>query len=318
MRRVEAVCSVVVLLLLSSVSIPTHSQGAGPDLTPCGSARPAPAQSGTWGVPFCNRTQHDVVVQFHDNDCPADNWSRRGDVYEKRLARGETVTVFLCYAHETGGNPPAGVPVLRIPGGKGVVTTWSVVGDCGDRSDRQHLDTRSFYDRGSYETGIILLQQPEQASHCFGAEAPTAALPPTPPSGTSAASSSPAVAPAPGAAVIAAPAAALAATTPSSAAAAPAAAAAPVPAGGPPSLSAAIEPNSTFTRAVNVFATSAPGGPDYRCHFRLALDFSDGSSWIDQLRVDVHTGAQNAPVLTRRYLKTVTKVELNSQKCDPR
>jgi hypothetical protein len=66
---------------------------------------------------------------------------------------------------------------------------------------------------------------------------------------------------------------------------------------------------------VLVLATSAQDAPDYRCKFRLALAFSDGSSWIDRLQVDVQGGTQNAPVLTRKYGKTVTKVELSSQEC---
>src|ERR1700753_3726734 len=41
-----------------------------------------------------------------------------------------------------------------------------VVGGCGDRSKPLNLDARSFYDRGDYKTGIILLQHPSGASHC--------------------------------------------------------------------------------------------------------------------------------------------------------
>src|SRR5690242_4256327 len=123
MRRVGTVSLAIMgIVALTSVSIPAHSESAE-DLTPCGVSRPEPGQSGAWAVSFCNRTGHDLVVQFHENDCPADNWGRRGDVYEKQVGRGESVTVLLCYAREAqGAHPAPGVPLLRIPGGKGVVT----------------------------------------------------------------------------------------------------------------------------------------------------------------------------------------------------
>jgi hypothetical protein len=309
MRRVEIVCLLVALLALSSVSITAHSQGAAEDLTPCAASHPEPAQSGAWAVAFCNRTGHDLVLQLHDNDCPADNWSRRGNTYEKQLGRGESVTVPLCYAREsqqsTGLAP--GVPMLRLPAGKGVVTTWNIVGDCGDRSDRGHLDGRSFYDRGSYETGIILLQYPSSASHCFGAPASaeaTSTAPTTAPAATPALTSA------------AAPATAVAATPALTSAAAPATAVAP-PTGSPPSLSTTIDTKDQIPRVVHVFATSAPASPAYHCRFRLNLDFSDGLSWVDQAQADVPMGAQNASIYTRKYSKTVTKVALSAQKCAP-
>jgi hypothetical protein len=282
MRHVEAICLPVLLLALSSVSTTAHSQGRAEDLTPCGAPHPEPAQAGAWAVAFCNRTGHDLIVQFHDNDCPADNWSRRGSVYEKQLARGESVTVALCYARESpqsAGLAP-GVPMLRLPGGKGVVTTWNIIGDCGDRSDRQHVDGRSFYDRGSYETGIILLQYPSGASHCLGA-------PDAPPE----------VGPAAG--------------VPSSGTTAPALT------GGPPALSAMIDTKDRIPRVVHVLATSAADSPAYRCKFRLTLDFSDGLSWVDQPQADVPMGAQSASIYTRKYTKTITKVALSAQKCTP-
>jgi len=299
MRRLQTVLGFVVALAASSVSITVHSQAPTEDLSPCGPARAEPAQSGTWAVPFCNRTGHDIVVQFHDNDCPADGWSRRGNVYEKQLARGESVMVPLCYAREAQPTvtPPPGVPQLRLPGGKGVVTTWSVVGDCGDRSDRPRVDARTFYDRGNYETGIILLQHPAATSHCFGAPAAGAAQAPataaqTPPT-TSPAAPSTAAASAPNS------------NTP------------PLASGDPPALAATIDPTNRFSRVVHVLATSAPDAPTYHCKFRLALDFSDGSSWVDRQQVDVHTGDANAPVMTRKYGKTVTKVVVTSPSCAP-
>jgi hypothetical protein len=314
MHRMETVLAVLVLLLLTA-PMPAHSQSANEDLTPCGAARPEPSQSATWGVLFCNRTGHDLVVQFHDNDCPADNGNRRGDVYEKKIARGEAVTVFLCYAHETqrGANPPPGVPLVRIPGGKGVVTTWNVVGDCGDRSDRPHLDARTFYDRGTYETGIILLQYPAGTAHCFGGPAEAAANPGTGPVARSNTVAPPAAPPAPAAA--AAPAA------PASTVSAPPAApslqvAAPTLNGGPPALAATVDPTNRFTRIVQVFATSAPDAPDYRCKVLLAVTFSDGTNWNDKQQIDVRAGTQNALVLTRKYLKTVTQVTMDSPRCE--
>ena len=321
MRRLETVLGIVVALAASSVSITAHSQAPTEDLSPCGSARAEPSQSGTWAVPFCNRTGHDIVVQFHDNDCPADNWSRRGNVYEKQLAQGESVMVPLCYARETqpAATPPPGVPQLRLSGGKGVVTTWSIVGDCGDRSDRPHVDARTFYDRGNYETGIILLQHPAASSHCFGTPAVAAARAPetaaqTGNTNASVAAMTPSRA---ASSVRSAPSATAApATEPASGAAAnfntP-----PLASGGPPALAATIDPTNRFSRVVHVLATSAPDAPTYHCKFRLALDFSDGSSWIDRQQVDVHTGEADAPVMTRKYGKTVTKVVVTSPSCAP-
>jgi len=326
MRRLEIVFCSVAVLAGSSVPISVHGQAASEDLTPCGTAHPEPAQSGTWAVPFCNRTGHDVVVQFHDNDCPADNWSRRGNVYEKQLTRGESVMVPLCYARETlpASNPPPGVPQLRLPGGKGILTTWRIVGDCGDRSDRPHVEARTFYDRGNYETGIILLQYPAGASHCFGAPA-VAAQSPAPgtqspasatqaPNGSGAAHTLPAAAAQTSAGVAAQTSAGAVATAPAAAATAERS---NLPAGGPPALSATIDPANAFSRIVHVFATSAPQAPAYHCKFRLNLDFSDGSSWVDRQQVDVHSGDDNAPVMTRKYGKTVTKVAVASPACTP-
>ncbi len=282
-----------------------------------------------------------MVVQFHDNDCPADNWSRRGNVYEKQLARGESVMVPLCYAHgiQPAANLAPGVPQLRLPTGKGVITTWQIVGDCGDRSDRPHIDARTFYDRGNYDTGIVLLQYPEEASHCFGtpgaaaqspvpaAQSPLAA--PTVPGVAAQGLPGTAAQPAAGSAGqtsagIAGQGAGGAGQTSTGAGAnAPAVAGAPppvrsnLPAGGPPALSATIDPTNAFSRIVHVFATSAPQAPAYHCKFRLNLDFSDGSSWVDRQQVDVQRGDENAPVMTRKYGKTVTRVMVASPSCAP-
>ncbi len=305
MHRMETILAALVLLL-PTAPMPAHSQNANEDLTACGAARPEPSQSATWGVLFCNRTGHDLVLQFRDNDCPADNGNRRGDVYEKKIARGESVTVFLCYARETqhGASPPPGTPVVRIPGGKGVVTTWNVVGDCGDRSDRAHLDARTFYDRGGYETGIILLQYPGGAAHCFGGPAEAAAK-----AGTGAVARSDTLAPPP-------PPAAAAAAAPAAPAAPSLKVAAPTLNGGPPAFAAAVDPTNRFTRTIQVFATSAQGAPDYRCNVLLAVTFSDGTNWNDKQKIDVRAGTQDALVLTRKYLKTVTQVTVDSPRCE--
>src|SRR5882724_171636 len=154
-------------ILLAVVGRLAHSENGHEGLTPCPGSAPEPTQSAAWAVAFCNRTGHDIVIEFHDNDCPARNWDKRGDVYQRMLRRGESKTLPLCYANEPQARKPLpGIPTLRIPGGKGVVTTWNVVGDCGDRSKPLNLDARTFYDRGEYKNGIILLQYPSGASHC--------------------------------------------------------------------------------------------------------------------------------------------------------
>src|ERR1700730_16481445 len=174
------------VITLAVIAPGAYSQGeAHEDLTPCPGSAPEPAQSAAWSVAFCNRTGHDVVVEFHDNDCPTKDWGRRGDVYQRTLRRGESKSLPLCYANEPPAKKPApGNPTLRIPGGKGVTTTWNVVGDFGDRSKPLNLDARTFYDRGEYKTGIILLQYPSGASHCVahassaGDSEPATAAPP--------------------------------------------------------------------------------------------------------------------------------------------
>src|SRR5579864_9156153 len=112
---------------------PCAEQSGGDEPTPCGAAQPQPSQSALWPVTFCNRTHHDLVMEFRDNDCPAQNWARRGDVYRRTIRRGESLVVPLCYGIETPEtrSPAQGIPQLRLAGGKGVVTTWTVIGDCG-------------------------------------------------------------------------------------------------------------------------------------------------------------------------------------------
>jgi hypothetical protein len=315
-------------ILLAVVGRLAHSQSAHEDLTPCPGSAPEPTQSAAWTVAFCNRTGHDVVIEFHDNDCPARNWDRRGDVYQRMLRRGESKTLPLCYANEPQTPKPApGIPTLRIPGGKGVVTTWSVVGDCGDHSKPLNLDARTFYDRGEYKTGIILLQHPSGASHCVAdasstnagaaqgmtgapavaaaAGAPSGAAPMSP---TQAKSASPGPAQSPNQ-----PQAPVATHSPI--VAPPAAVAANPRSSEPPTLSAAVDAKDVVGRTVRV---SAKGGAGYQCNFNLALTFTDGGTWNDRAKADITAGDADAPVATRKYLKSVSKVEITSSKCAPR
>ncbi len=332
MLSAQPMVSAAAIMLLAAV-MPARSQtDAREDLAPCHGSAAEPAQSAAWNVAFCNRTGHDLVVEFRDNDCPLQGWSRRGDIYRRSLRRGESATFSLCYAVEPAqANPGPGVPTLRIPGGKGIVTTWTVVGDCGERSDRLNLDARTFYDRGDYKSGIILLQYPSGAAHCV-ADSSNAARPQAQPAadersgaraavspvagsaGLPAAAQSPPATPMPSATTAPSATAAPSATTAPSATAAPSAA----PTGNPPSFSVVKDAKDTFGRTVHIFATSERGAPDYRCRFTLALGFTDGADFIDHPQSDVPGGQDNALVLTKKYGKTVAKVQLSSSKCSVR
>jgi hypothetical protein len=197
--KLQFVSAVLSILALAGMGVPAQSQDAHEDLSACPGSAPEPSQSAEWAVAFCNRTGHDLVIEFHDNECPASGWTRRGDVYQRTLKRGESRTLPLCYANEPAGKkPPPGVPTLRIPGGKGVTTTWTVVGDCGDHSKPLNMGAQTFYDRGDFKTGIILLQNPAGASHC-ASDAATASAAPASAAGSYAAaagSASPATSPA--------------------------------------------------------------------------------------------------------------------------
>jgi len=289
--------AVLSVLTLASLGNTVRAQDAHEDLTPCPGSAPEPAQSAAWSVAFCNRTGHDVVIEFHDNDCPAKDWGRRGDVYQKTLRRGESKSLPLCYADEPPAKKPVpGNPTLRIPGGKGVTTTWNVVGDCGERSKPLNLDARTFYDRGEYKTGIILLQYPSGASHCtsdasVGAGAGSPSTPAAVGAGAGASTAG-----TPGASEVASSASQLPAqaqpqvaahsliTAP--AAAAPVAPTAPaVPRGsGPPTLRAVIDTTGLVQHSVLVFAK---GGAGYKCNFNLALTFTDGGTWNDRTKADI-------------------------------
>lgn len=310
------------VISLAGLAPLAHSQtDAHEDLAPCPGSAPEPTQSAAWSVAFCNRTGHDIVIELHDNDCPARNWDRRGDVYQRMLRRGESKTLPLCYADEPPAKKPApGIPTLRVPGGKGVVTTWNVVGDCGDRSKPLNLDARTFYDRGEYKTGIILLQYPSGASHCVAdassasATGDTMAAPPVTaaPAGASSSaqtqpsSPSPRQPPAQPQVPVA---------THSPIAAPPAVAAAANPRSGePPTLSAAVDTKDVISRSVHVLAK---GGAGYQCNFNLALTFTDGGQWNDKGKVVITAGDADAPIATRKYLKSVSKAEITSSKCTP-
>jgi hypothetical protein len=321
--RLMGPAAAVFSLLLTSPPDARSQSAPQESLAPCPGSAPEPTQSTTWSIAFCNRTGHDVVLEFHDNDCPAKDWSRRGDVYQRTVRNGESKTFPLCYANEpVGAKLSPGVPMVRLPGGKGVVTTWSVVGDCGERSKALNLDARSFYDRGEYKSGIILLQYPAGASHCVadgsswaagtssGASGLSSAAGPSNASGASstsgtsgAAAASTTAQPSTGAPV-----------APHSPNAAPPAAAVNNRGSGAPAISATIDTKDMVGRTVQVFSKDGAG---YKCSVNLALTFTDGGSWNDHANIDITSTDANAPITTRRYLKSVSKVQVTSSKCAP-
>jgi hypothetical protein len=340
--KLQSVGAVLSVLVLSCLGMAARAQDAHEDLTPCPGSAPEPGQSAAWSVAFCNRTGHDIVIEFHDNDCPAKDWSRRGDVYQRTLRRGESETLPLCYANE----PPAkraapGTPTLRIPGGKGVITTWNVVGDCGDRSKSLNIDARTFYDRGEYKTGIILLQYPSGAAHCASDAYGNAPGPMLAPSAGSAAAgtgqSRTAMASAGDAAQSATAAAAAARSGAAGTTAAggsqiaaqpPAVAthspivtpsAAPAPPAVPrtnvaPTLAAVIDTTGLVQHSVQIFAK---GGAGYKCNFNLALKFTDGADWNDRTKVAITGNDEQQPIVTRKYLKSVAEAKITSNSCAP-
>src|SRR5262249_16588924 len=263
-----------------------RAQDPAPDAGACPGSAPEPGQSAPWSVAFCNRTGHDVVLAFHDNDSPAKGWGHRGDVYQRMLRKGESKTFPLCYANEPAGKKLApGVPTLRIPGGKGVVTTWSVVGDCGEHSRPLNLDARTFYDRGEYRTGIVLLQHPAGAAHCVADVGSSAAV-----AGAGAPLSSVATPGAPPAPTPGPPPSPVAPHSPIAAPPGPSAAAAAAVnnrGSGTPTLSAAVDAKDVVSRTVRVFAKDGAG---YKCNFNLAVTFTDGVLWNDHGSVDITAG----------------------------
>jgi hypothetical protein len=104
-----------------------------------------------------------------------------------------------------------------------------------------------------------------------------------------------------------------AANSPSAAATA-AAAAATNRSSEPPTFNAVIDPKDIVHHSVQVFAK---GGAGYQCNLNLALTFTDGGSWNDRAKGINIAGSEDAPVTIRKYLKSVTKVEMTSSKCTP-
>ncbi|HEY6482982.1 MAG TPA: hypothetical protein VIY54_05590 [Steroidobacteraceae bacterium] len=302
-------CALLLLLLMSPGARATDA--AREDLSLCPGSDPQPAHSAMWKVAFCNRTAHDLVVQFRDNDCPVQQGAHRGDVYERTLPRGQASAIPLCYADESHQtlSPQPGVPTLRIPGGKGVITTWNVVGDCGEQSAPLNLDARTFYDRGDYPTGILLLQFPSGASHCVADRSAAAANPGAP------VLRQPAVprtsSPAAGAAG--------AATNPSASPASAVAAVASAPSESTgslqPALRVQLDTQDPLRRTVRVFATNAPGQPGYECRIRLALTFADGGTFNERIRAQIASDAHDVLIATKKYFKSVSAVELEPSGC---
>ncbi|MBS0418526.1 MAG: hypothetical protein JSR66_12495 [Proteobacteria bacterium] len=346
--KLQSIGAVLSILALACPGFTAQAQDSHEDLSACPGSAPEPAQSATWSVAFCNRTGHDVVIEFHDNDCPINDWTRRGDVYQRTLKRGESRTLPLCYANEAGKKPAPGTPTLHLPGGKGVTTTWSVVGDCGDHSKPLNMDARSFYDRGDYKTGIILLQSPSSASHCTSDAAPGPAAAagatagaadsvtpsPYPPGAAPSGATSPgagarnaAGSAAPTAAASGAGAASAAATSAASAAQQPVATHSPIvapPASAAPpavprtneapTLTASVDTSGLIQHRVQVFAK---GGANYKCNFNLLVTFSDGATWNDKVKTNITGNDEQVPIVTRKYLKTPTDVKITSNNCAP-
>jgi hypothetical protein len=65
--------------------------------------------------------------------------------------------------------------------------------------------------------------------------------------------------------------------------------------------------------SVHVFAKAGAG---YHCTFNLALTFTDGGTWNDRAKANI-TGSEDAPIATRKYLKSVSKAQITSNKCAP-
>jgi hypothetical protein len=81
-----------------------------------------------------------------------------------------------------------------------------------------------------------------------------------------------------------------------------------------PTLSAAVDSKDVVSRTVRVFAK---GGAGYKCNFNLSLTFSDGGTWNDRTKADITAGDADAPIATRKYLKSVSKADITSSQCTP-
>ena len=60
----------------------------------------------------------------------------------------------------------------------------------------------------------------------------------------------------------------------------------------------------------------AKGGAGYKCNFNLALTFTDGATWNDRAKVNI-TDSEDTPIVTRKYLKSVSAVNITSNTCSP-
>ena len=59
----------------------------------------------------------------------------------------------------------------------------------------------------------------------------------------------------------------------------------------------------------------ADGGAGYKCNFNLELTFTDGATWNDHGKANIVPGDTAVPIVTRKYLKSVSKVQVTSNKC---
>jgi hypothetical protein len=75
-----------------------------------------------------------------------------------------------------------------------------------------------------------------------------------------------------------------------------------------------IDQKDIVRHSVQVFAKDGAG---YQCNLNLVLTFSDGASWNDRAKGINIAGSEEVPVTTRKYLKSVAKVEMTSTKCTP-
>ncbi|MBV8742175.1 MAG: hypothetical protein JOZ12_10330 [Sinobacteraceae bacterium] len=67
---------------------------------------------------------------------------------------------------------------------------------------------------------------------------------------------------------------------------------------------------------MQVYASNGSADVAYQCSFMLVLGFSDGGSYKDRVKsADVRPAQQEALVTTRKYFKSVVKVDLAEQRC---
>jgi hypothetical protein len=66
---------------------------------------------------------------------------------------------------------------------------------------------------------------------------------------------------------------------------------------------------------VQVYGSNGSAEAVYQCSFTLVLGFSDGGSYQDHVKSADVRPAQEAVVITRKYFKSVVKVDLAAQRC---